>query len=412
MNQRILVISQRVPYPPNKGEKIRTFHQIECLMSEGFKVDVSCSLEDERDQQHLNELDKKINGHTQGFSYPEAKWWRLLKGLISSKSLSEANFFNEQLQKWLVQRVAEHHYCAVLFTASSLYPYALALQENNSIQHFAPPTILIDFMDVDSDKWQQYATQSHWPMRLIYSREAKLVRQLEKKCVDIADRVFLIAEAEIEVFNKTIMASPNVVELGNGIDAHVFAPLSKGNNQNAIDYNVLFTGVMDYKPNIDAVMWFAKEIWPNVLARFPDATFTIAGMNPVDNVKKLAEHPSIEVTGFVDDIMPYYHRASAFVAPFQIARGVQNKVLQAMSCGLAVVTTPMGAEGILCRHEDNVLIARHADEFAVALINTLDSSALAEQLASSARQTILKHYSWESKMTPLFNALTKNRQQQ
>ena len=110
--------------------------------------------------------------------------------------------------------------------------------------------------------------------------------------------------------------------------------------------------------------------------------------------------------------MPYFHRASAFVAPFQIARGVQNKVLQAMSCGLPVITTPMGAEGILCKNEENVLIARHADEFAAALINSLSSSALAELLSLNARKTILEHYSWESKMAPFFNALTENRHQQ
>ena len=412
MSKRILVISQRVPYPPNKGEKIRTYHQLKCLMNKGFDVDVSCSLEDTQDQQHLKELGTKINGNTQGFLHKEPKWLRLFKGLVSAKSLSEANFFNKQLQEWLVQHVAEHRYCAVLFTASSLYPYALALQKNNATHSSTPPAILIDFMDVDSDKWQQYANQSQWPMRVLYKREAHLVRQLEKKCVDIADKVFLIAKAEIAVFNKTVTRSQNVVELGNGIDAHVFTPNAGEDKQQAVGNNVLFTGVMDYKPNIDAVIWFTKEIWPTVLSRFPDATFTIAGMNPAETVKKLAEHPSIEVTGFVDDIMPYFHKASAFVAPFQIARGVQNKVLQAMSCGLPVITTPMGAEGILCENEENVLVARHADEFAAALINTLSSSALAEQLSLSARKTILEHYSWESKMAPFFNALTENRHQQ
>ena len=412
MSKRILVISQRVPYPPNKGEKIRTFHQIQSLIRKGYEVDVSCSLEGAQDQQHLKELGKKINGNTQGFLYGEPKWWRLLKGLVSAKSLSEVNFFNRRLQESLVQQVAEYRYCAVLFTASSLYPYALALQKSGATHCSTPPAILIDFMDVDSDKWQQYATQSQWPMRVLYKREAHLVRQLEKKCIDIADKVFLIAKAEIAMLNKTVTTSSKVVELGNGLDADFFMPNTGVDKQKIVKNNVLFTGVMDYKPNIDAVIWFAKEIWPTVLSRFPDATFTIAGMNPIETVKKLAEHPSIEVTGFVDDIMPYFHRASAFVAPFQIARGVQNKVLQAMSCGLPVVTTPMGAEGILCKNEENVLIARHADEFAAALINSLSSSALAELLSLNARKTILEHYSWESKMAPFFNALTENRHQQ
>jgi len=403
LSKRILVISQRVPYPPNKGEKIRTFHQIQCLLNEGYIVDVCCSVSNDEEKQYLNELGEKINGRTFGFDYTQPSWWRLLKGLMFSKSLSEANFFNQEIQHWLTSRGKENNYCAVLFTASSLYPYAKALEHSLSDKS-SGPRIFVDFMDVDSDKWRQYASQSRWPMSMLYKREASLVRELEKACVDIAQNVFLIAQAEIALFNKTVAETSNVTELGNGIDANEFTP-SKNGSADLRKYNLLFTGVMDYKPNVDAVIWFSNEIWPQVIEHFPEATFTIAGMNPVESVKKLSEHANIEVTGFVDDILPYFQRANAFVAPFQIARGVQNKVLQAMSCGLPVVTTSMGAEGIACHHNENVLIADTPDAFVEALLNVLDSSKEAELLGGNARQTILKHYSWESKMKPFLRAL-------
>jgi sugar transferase (PEP-CTERM/EpsH1 system associated) len=406
LNKRVLVVSQRVPYPPNKGEKIRTYHQIQCLINEGYQVDVCCSISDDEERKHLSDLNEKINGSTFGLSYKTPRWLRLFKGLLSSKSLSEANFHNMALQHWLTNYASANDYLAALFTASSLFTYASALEkESNRKGSQHTPRILIDFMDVDSDKWQQYAAQSNWPMTLLYRREARLVRRLEKACVHIADKVFLIAQAEIALFSKTVVNSPNVVELGNGIDAHEFKPAASNFSTRPSNYNLLFTGVMDYKPNIDAVLWFTKEIWPKVVDKFPTATFTIAGMNPTDAVKKLSEQQGIEVTGFVDDIMPYFQNASAFVAPFQIARGVQNKVLQAMSCGLPVVTTTMGAEGIMCKHETNVLIADKPEAFSHALINVLNSATTANLLAQNARQTILDHYSWESKMEPFFKTL-------
>jgi glycosyltransferase involved in cell wall biosynthesis len=170
----------------------------------------------------------------------------------------------------------------------------------------------------------------------------------------------------------------------------------------------LFTGVMDYKPNVDAVLWFTDNCWQTIIQRYPDATFIIAGMNPNTVVLKLAEVQGIVVTGYVDDILPYYHSADIFVAPFRLARGVQNKILQAFSCGLPVVATPMGAEGIICEQSKDILLALQPEEFVQQIELLLANPELAKLVGQHARELIVEHYSWEGQLSPLVNLLANN----
>jgi glycosyltransferase involved in cell wall biosynthesis len=158
---------------------------------------------------------------------------------------------------------------------------------------------------------------------------------------------------------------------------------------------------MDYKPNIDAVLWFVEHCWPQIIAQHPNAQFVIAGMNPSATVQKLAEDNSIVVTGFVDDIMPYFQSASVFVAPFQIARGVQNKVLQAMACELPVVTTSRGIEGIVHAQGEDVLVTDDTQLFTEHCLTLLADQQKVESIGHRARQTILNNYAWPEVLKPL-----------
>jgi glycosyltransferase involved in cell wall biosynthesis len=191
--------------------------------------------------------------------------------------------------------------------------------------------------------------------------------------------------------------------MGNGLDTSTFYPPKvKQPNSGPV---FLFTGVMDYKPNEDAVIWFVNKCWPSIVAEHPNAKFIIAGMNPSTDISKLANDKSIEVTGFVDDILPYYHQADIFVAPFRLARGVQNKVLQAFACELPVISTPMGAEGILCQAGQDVLIASTPDEFIAQANQLIARPEFAKSIGQSALQIIQNHYSWKSQLQPLINLL-------
>jgi sugar transferase (PEP-CTERM/EpsH1 system associated) len=265
------------------------------------------------------------------------------------------------------------------------------------------PQLLMDFMDLDSDKWRQYAETSNWPMKWVYQREAQILSDYENKVTHDFDTSFFIADAEVELFKSRVKSSGKVLTMGNGMDTDSFVPAASSPKNNAPV--MLFTGVMDYKPNIDAVVWFVEHVWQEILQEYPEARFIIAGMNPSSNVKSLEKISGIEVTGFVDDILPYYHQSDYFVAPFRLARGVQNKVLQGFACGLPVISTPMGAEGIDCTKNIDILIASTADEF-LSCIKNLDSNfEFRENIRANALTLIHEKYSWEGKLQVLDDVL-------
>lgn len=162
---------------------------------------------------------------------------------------------------------------------------------------------------------------------------------------------------------------------------------------------------MDYKPNIDAVVWFVEKCWPRIIERHPDSIFYIVGMNPVAQIKALQSIEGVHVTGFVDEVLPYYHQATAFVAPFRLARGVQNKVLQAAACSIPIITTPMGAEGIDFAGESTMYMANDETAFAKACIESIEQREQALSKANTAFNAIRQNYSWEQKLAPLEMAL-------
>lgn len=387
----ILVLAHRLPYPPNKGEKIRTFHQIEYFMAQGYQVTVIAPSELPEDEKMAEALADKLNCRV---VLVAQKWRKLkmLKGLVSGQSLSVANFYSHRAQRAFDQQVATGQVDWVLCTASSMAEYIF----NSTTLAASQARLMMDFMDLDSDKWRQYSEHSKWPMRLLYRREQKLLTVYEKRIHQAFEYCFFVSQQEVDLFNSVLAGECRAQAVGNGIDLELFTLHNYANKPQPAQF--LFTGVMDYQPNIDAVLWFAEYVWPQVQARFPGAEFVIAGMNPVKSVKALADDSSIIVTGFVDDIMPYYAAARIFVAPFRLARGVQNKVLQALACGIPVVATPMGAEGIHCSPEQGLCVAESASEFYAVIESLMTNPQAAEALAGQARQAIEAQYSWPSQL--------------
>lgn len=396
----ILFIAQRIPYPANKGEKIRSFHQIKYLADQGHKITVLSPYEKEEEQSFALQLSQFENIYCECVPL-ESKLLRLLSGLVKNESLSVANFYSTTLQKKIDITIEQNDFNAIICTSSAVAKYTfcsstLKNQENK-------PMLLMDFMDLDSDKWQQYANTSNWPMTWIYQREAKILAKYEQKIVQYFKACFFIADAEVNLFQTKSKHSQNVHTLGNGMDTNTFFPTkTPPNNEQPV---FLFTGVMDYKPNVDAVIWFVQNIWPSLLNKYPMAKFIIAGMTPSPAVKELQNISGIEVTGYVDDILPYYHQSDYFVAPFRLARGVQNKVLQAFACGLPVISTPMGAEGIDCLEKKDILLASNKEEFLTAISLLEQDDELKNSIKESALRLINERYSWEGKLQILENIL-------
>ncbi|WP_395344616.1 glycosyltransferase [Ningiella sp. W23] len=395
----ILVVSHRVPFPPNKGEKLRTFYQIEALVNHGHSVTVAAPIESEQDKEHVLALAKRLSIAVHTFKLPH-KILRIARALFKNESISSANFYAKDLSAFLLRHVED--FDIVYTCASSLNSYIFQLKLHQKA------ICMSDFMDVDSDKWRQYAKNANVLMRYVYSREAKLISELEDKSVAYLARCFVIAQEEkriLESQTKDTLADKhsNIGVLGNGVDVSEFAHCP--NKANHI-IELVFVGVMDYKPNVESVHWFVDNCWARVKDAVPNARFTIAGMNPVPSIQRLEKLDGIEVTGFVDDIMPYFDRAHIFVAPFQTARGVQNKVLQAMSCGLAVVSTKLGIEGIFHETDKDVIIADSIDDFSSALIQLSQDDARRQTLGKCANERIVNEYSWEAALKPLLSAVS------
>jgi sugar transferase (PEP-CTERM/EpsH1 system associated) len=402
----ILLLSHRVPFPPNKGEKIRTFYQLKCLSELGHQIHLFSPYEDKADLAHFNTLGE-ILCTTVKAAPLKHKALRLVKGIAKNQSLSIANFYDKNLQQCVDLFLSNNTVDAILCTASSMAEYVFKSSVLKTINK--KPLLIMDFMDVDSDKWGQYKQNSSFPMSMIYAREQYLLSKYEKRIVKQFDVCYLIAQAEVTLFNQQVIQSDKVQVMGNGLDTIAFYP-AKEKKAN-LDPIFLFTGVMDYKPNVDAVVWFAEKCWGDIIKQHPTAKFIIAGMNPNKDVMKLVELTGVEVTGFVDDILPYYHQADIFVAPFRLARGVQNKVLQAFSCALPVISTPMGAEGIRCQADRDILLASNPEQFIQQANKLIAQPEIAQSIGESAEKLITKYYSWQSQLQPLVNLLNSEGKQ-
>jgi sugar transferase (PEP-CTERM/EpsH1 system associated) len=390
--KKILFLSHRIPYPPNKGEKIRTFNQIKFLAELGHDIHVISPIEDSIEiafAQQLSEF-KNISVTIQALP-PKAL--RLFKGFMFRESLSVANFYSFKLQQKINQLIQKKNFDYILCSSSAVAKYIYKTNCSDQVQ------LLMDFMDLDSDKWQQYANKSSFPMRWVYQREAKKLCKYENAIQENFDACFFIADTEVALFKKNNPNANNVLPLGNGLNIQEFYPAKIApQNENPV---FVFTGVMDYKPNVDAVIWFIEKCWQQLISHFPSARLVIAGMNPSLEIKKLSTIKGIEITGYVDDILPYYHQADYFIAPFRLARGVQNKILQAFACGLPVIATPMGAEGINCHDNQEILLANTPDEFINKVLLLDKSTQLRKKISDAALSLIKNEYSWEGKLKPL-----------
>lgn len=398
-----LIVAQRLPYPPNKGEKIRTFHQIEYLASLGHTVHVICPTESESDHENAKLLAAKSDNINVKLVDIGNRKLKLLIGLITNCSLSVANFYVRHMQFEVDKLLIEKKIDVVLCTASSMAEYVF--NSTPITDYLVTSKLVMDFMDLDSDKWRQYAKDATWPMSWIYSREYKILSRYERKIHHYFDECFFVAQQEVVLFSSTLDIKNKCKAIGNGIDTDTFKPVSYQLKPSEPVF--LFTGVMDYAPNIDAVVWFVEHVWGKIKAQYPAAKFYIAGMNPTKKVLELAKQDGIEVTGFVQDIMPYFDQANLFVAPFRIARGVQNKVLQAFACGLPVISTSMGADGIACEHGEHLIISDDANDFANQALSLIDDPKRAESLGLAAHGLIHKQFSWQGVLAPLEALLTK-----
>ncbi|WP_137918838.1 TIGR03087 family PEP-CTERM/XrtA system glycosyltransferase [Hydrogenophaga sp. 2FB] len=387
----LLYLVHRLPYPPNKGDKVRSYHLLRHLLQK-HRVFLGTFIDDPDDEQHLPTLKAMCPDLHVERIQPRTARLMSATGLLRGEALTLAYYRNAGMRRWVEQVANAHAPQASVVFSSAMAQYA---------QPLAPQVpMLVDFVDVDSAKWTQYAPAHRWPMSAVYRREGARLLAYEREVAQQARRSFFVTPNETALFlSQAPEATGRVQSLSNGVDADFFAPDPARENPFVNgEQAVVFTGAMDYWPNIDGVSWFVADMLPRLRAHWPNARFYIVGRSPSAQVQALAsEH--VVVTGTVPDVRPYLQHAAAVVAPLRVARGIQNKILEAMAMEQAVITVPSCADAIGASAEQGLLRADDADGFLQALQQLLDAPAQAQALGQEARRFVLQGFSWQAHLS-------------
>ena len=379
--KRLLYISHRVPYPPDKGERCRAFHEVRAL-SRAFRVTLASLAHRPAD---LEAAERMRRWCDEVVAVPAGGKLGLARGamsLLAGRSVTQGYFHSRALYRALRRR---GRFDVVVAYSSSMLPYALAVPATSHVA---------DLVDVYSEKWAAYARAAEPPKRWLYALEARGVRRLERRALDCCDAVVLVTQAEADALparNGTVHA------IANGVDAEYFSPSPRPDRPAR---GLVFTGTMDYRPNVEGVCWFARDVWPHLRRSRPDLTFTIVGRDPTRQVRELAEREGIEVTGTVPDVRPYLAAADVVVAPLRIARGIQTKVLEAMAMAKAVVASPAALAGLDVEWGRDVVAAERPEEWIARVGELLAGDTLRRQIEERARQCVLSRYRWEARLAP------------
>jgi len=387
---RILFLAHRIPFPPDRGDKIRSWHLLRTI-AQFATIDLACFADDEADAAHLAALRSalgpvlgQVRVEVRRVSRPVAA----ARACATGRPLSLTMFDSAGMRGFVEERLPH---------ADGVFVFS------GQMAQFIPPgsraRFVMDFVDVDSAKFAAYADESRFPMRLVYRREAKRLAAFEAQVAARADASLFVSEAEAALFRARTGAA-RVQALPNGIDSAFFDPAADfpalSPEERGEGPLVLFTGQMDYRPNAEAVAWFAGAVLPLI----PGARFVIAGRNPTPQVQALAG-PRVTVTGAVADMRSWLAAADVVVAPLRIARGVQNKVLEAMSMARPVVATHAAFEGIAAEPGRHLLVADGAEPMAGAIRSLLEDPARARALGAAARKHVVAAYRWDACLAPL-----------
>ena len=380
----LLFLAHRVPYPPDKGDKIRAWHMFRHL-AQTHRMHLGCFIDDPADWEHLPTL-KAMCADVACFPLdPRRARLKALLRLRPGQPLSLGYFHDRRLQRWVDAKLADPAIERVFVYSSAVAHYAM---------HATTPRRVLDFVDVDSTKWTTYAAQARQPMRAVWAREGRTLLAFERRAAASYDFSLFVSEHEWQHF---VALAPEAADrsfwVSNGVDLAFFSPeLRFPPPFQPSGADLVFTARMDYRPNIDAAVWFARSVLPVLRARRPDARFWIVGAAPTPEVRQLATLPGVQVTGRVPDTRPYIAAADVVVAPLRIARGIQNKILEAMAMARPVVATPEAFAGVRATPGRDILLANSVDDTVQHIIDILDGRHAT--LGAAGRQAVEATHQW------------------
>lgn len=389
---KILYLVHRLPFPPNKGDKVRSYHLLRHLAAR-HEVHLGTFIDDPDDEQHLPRVRELCTSLHVARLTPRTAKLLSLRGLLSGEALSLPYYRDAGLQAWVDEMAARVGFDAVVVFSGVMAQYTGGLRNVKT---------LVDFVDVDSAKWRDYAPEHAWPMSWLYRREFSKLLGFEQRVAREAACSFFVTDNEVALFRELSPGQAfKLAALGNGVDAEFFAPdVARASPFTATELPLVFTGAMDYWPNVDAVNWFVADMLPTLRQRFPALRFHIVGRSPAPAVQSLAGE-AVNVTGTVPDVRPYLQHAAAVVAPLRLARGIQNKVLEAMAMARPVVAAGSCVRAITQRAQAGLQPADDIAGYLERLGTLLADRVAADDAGRSARAFVLGAYSWEAHLAGL-----------
>ena len=382
---KVLFLSQRVPYPPNRGDTISTWRLVE-RFGRRFDVEIVAFAHDEADDRGAADL--RELGYSVTTVRHRPKWDRMrsLPLLATKTPLTLGVYGSRELQAIVDEKIRD---CAMVYGfSSSMGAFVMKHRQLPRAMHFA---------ELDSDKWRQYAEKKSFPASWVYRREWKTLWDFEKRLAAEMDENVFCTPLEKEIFEKLI-PGPSSMVIRNGVDLQKLSP---GDPSEIEPGHLVFVGVMNYYPNVEGCLWFVREILPRIRERVPGARFSIVGAHPTPEIERLAQEPGVAVTGFVDDPADWLRKADVSVAPLRIARGIQNKVLEAMSMGLPVVGTTSATQGVEGTPGTDFLVADDVPTQVSSICELLENNERARALGRQARRFVEEKYDWEVTLQPL-----------
>jgi sugar transferase (PEP-CTERM/EpsH1 system associated) len=388
---KILFLTQRLPYAPNRGDRIRSYHLLRRLVPDAEVHLVSLAAGDEiahvesirlwLPRLHLAKPPRLVN------------LVRALFALFGDTPLTHVLLDAPGLEQQLAELNRREQFDLVLACSSGMARFAVK-------GPLAALPCVIDMVDVDSEKWKALSLRTSPPMSWIYRREARVLAYFEAEAARHARSTLVVSDREGQAL-RALAPDADVIVLSHGVDIEYFrAPLDSARGP-----NVVFTGIMDYAPNVEAVTWFSNEVWPLVRERAPGAEFLIVGARPTAAVRRLSAQAGVTVTGSVDDVRPYLWRSTVAIAPLFAARGQQNKVLEAVAAGLPIVTTPVVAEGLPGCVLPACTVVSTPQEFVDAVVDFLESGDAERQRRIAGAD--LSGFDCASQLQPLMEILER-----
>lgn len=377
---KLLFTANRFPYPPYRGDKLKIFHLAKRL-AKNHELHLLTFLQDKNDLQYLPEL-QKIFKEVHLVPLPKAQsYFNCLKAIFSKEPFQVRYFYAPAMEQKVAELQQLHQYDAV------------HVQHLRMAQYWADYTSIpriLDLPDAYSLYWKRRTAAAKGPLKLFNQTEQKRVFQYES----ILQRydLSLVCSKEDQEYLQKEKGIGNVAILPNGVDLEAFS--AKGGHDYSQDKTILFTGNMDYAPNVDAVGYFVKEIFPLIKEKIPGARFVIAGQRPVKRVLDLAD-TDIEVTGFVKDLSAIYATAAIVTAPLRFGAGTQNKVLEAMAMGVPVVSHNIGFSGLNINSGEGVILAPDTVAFVQHCIDLLQSESLRRTVGTAGKEVIRTQFDWD-----------------